>query len=225
MTAGSAVTTYAYLTSNGLSTDPFGAVTTSTYNGSRVLVSTDYPIGSRLTFVYDAIGVQSAVVDPLGITTMSYAGANLLSSKTDKMGRTALYCSDSNVRLTTVTVLYIYNSDTGDTTLDVYAIVDPMGNRTSYTYNVDGTVSAIQDARGLVTSLGRKLTLKDLDNNVRTYSYDTVGQLSTMKAPNGKLTTYQYDAAGRETTVVYGERRITMTTTYDATGNALVTMG
>ena len=112
-------------------------------------------------------------------------------------------------------------------------VVDPLGNQTSYTYDLNGNVLTATDAnlRVMTSTYDEKNRLKtrtDPLGHVTSYGYDANGNLTSMTDANGNETQYTYtptnrlastiDALGHVTSYGYDEsgNRTSMT---DANGN------
>jgi YD repeat-containing protein len=63
----------------------------------------------------------------------------------------------------------------------VTGTIDPLGDRTTYTYDTHGLLRTVTDPLGQVT----------------TQAYDACNRLCTVTDPLGQVTTYGYDAASR----------------------------
>ena len=194
------------------STDQMSAATARTYDTNNNLTGITAPASAsgqtaaRTTFTYPSSGLKY-----------------LTNSSTDPQGR----CSS-----------YVY--DTKGNTTDVYAGLTPSGspptcvgltgtNRTTQTYNADGTIATRTDPNGIVTAYtytGGKLTginhpapLGDVS-----VAYDSLDRVSAVTDGKGQITRYSYDTLDRVTQILYNgatscTSSATCTTfTYDAAG-------
>jgi len=197
------VTTYTYYGMGCRKTamDPRGGVTTYTYD-ARDLISIKDPLGGTTSYYYDALDRLVTVTDPLGNTVQTYydAAGQHVATK-DQNGYLTTFAYDLDSQLTTTTDARGYswvNVYEGNSTR-LAATVDPLGNRTSYTYDFASQRRAIIDAL----------------NHRTTYSYDAAGRVVTTMDPKGYVVTQSYDAAGRLVSVMNARGYVT-TTGYDA---------
>jgi RHS repeat-associated protein len=113
----------------------------------------------------------------------------------------------------------------------VTAVVDALGNRTSFTYDLNGNLLSVPDARGQKTqysydSMDRLSSRTDPLGGRETYTYDLGGNLDTYTDRRGIVTTYKYDELNRRIFVGFGTQpgptyESTVSYTYDA-ANRLV---
>jgi len=101
------------------------------------------------------------------------------------------------------------------------ALVDQLGQRTSYSYAA-GQQTVRTDAKGQITSYvyddaDRQTNIQYSDGKLVTFAYDANGNRTRMEDSTG-LTTYTYDELNRPKTVTYPANK-TITYTYDAVGN------
>jgi RHS repeat-associated protein len=216
---------------------PDGASTASTYDEAGRLVASIDVRGHATAYEYDAAGRRTAVVDPLGQrTTFTYDPGGNQTRVTDPRGHTVTYEYDALNRRTrtlfpsadgtappTVTetgydALGRRVSETdpaGRTTRFEYdalgrltAVVDALGQRTSYGYDEQGNRTSQTDASGRTTSfeydaLGRETrrTLPAVTDPAggpavpafETKTYDAAGNLTSHTDFMGRVTTYAYD--------------------------------
>jgi RHS repeat-associated protein len=86
-----------------------------------------------------------------------------------------------------------------DTSGRVASITDPLGAKTSFTYDGMGDLVLVKDAAGNIRSytydgLNRITVQTDALGNKRTSQYDAAGNLAQVVDRNGQTTTYTYDA-------------------------------
>lgn len=207
------VMTYAYDGSGYLSsvTDPIGRSVTYSVTAGRLASATDVN-GGTVTYTYDGSGRLTTLVDQNGHTqvTNTYGPSGRVTSQTDASGNTSLFAWDAATSTSRVT------DPRGGVWTDRYAAnklverIDPLGNATSYAYDLDFNVIAATDARG----------------NTTEFSWDGSGMLVgvTAPAPLSYTQTLTYNAAHQVTSVRDGKGRTT-TFTYDGAGNLTRTTG
>ena len=189
--------------------DPRGHVYTFNYQtltGSdvRQLQSIELPEGGCYTYQLDGSNDLEAMIDERGNRVSMTYSSDRLESIEDPLGRRTTYSYSaafhqpeeiqdaSGQRWSAV-----YDAATGRKT----AGVNPLDQRTSYTYSDAGFVRTIENARGEVTTLTRddvnRLTVAENALGYRTSStYETgTGQLESVEDARGYVTTYHYDAA------------------------------
>lgn len=223
-----------------------------TYNAAQQLTAVEDPNGNRTELTYDVNGNLISVTDESGRSlTFTYDVNNHITSITDPMGRTAVY-GYTNGYLTSVqdfrgeVTNYTYTLP-GDQPGKLRSIVDPngntevwndydengrvewqedaLGNRTTFTYNVD-----IQtEARSTTTTdpLGYSVTdeyssegllIRRVDNfnSIETYDYDEFNNLIRMTDKNNHITLYEWDECGCELLNIVDPMGNTTTMTYNA---------
>lgn len=192
-------------------TDPVGNATsiTSTTGGGYPLTIVD-PNSVTTTLAYDTrLNLNSSTLSITGgslVTTYTHDKANNLTAVQRPDGSTLSYAYDAANRLTTVTDL---PGNTVDLNLDF------LGNSSPTT--IQNTSSATQfTASAMFDKLGRKLTDKDANFNITSYTYDPNGNVLTATDALSNVTTYTYDALNRLTTRADPSPGGTTTFTYDA---------
>ncbi|MGH2966308.1 MAG: RHS repeat-associated core domain-containing protein [Solirubrobacterales bacterium] len=237
------VTSYAYdalgrMTSEALPGDasiPALTRTTSYDEFGNVLTGTEAWTGvSRTTtHVYDKLGRETSVTDPIGVvSTNAYDAAGDPVSTTangvtttrdfDGLGRgvsettsgaTTTHAFDAQGRETSVT------DPAGTNTERLYdragrllsETVDHAGLAlvTEHTYDALGREVSTTDPASLVTTTtydrnGRTLMMT-VGDNATTTAYDRGGDPLTQTSPQGIVTTTQYDALGRATAIIVND--------------------
>ena len=188
-----------------------GGVTTYLYDAVGNETGVIDPDHNRTTFVYDALNRRVETIDPLNnTTTYSYDALDRLVSRTDALGRVTTYAYDADSRLVGET----WHAAGGAVT-DVFA----------YTYDADGNQLTAQDVSGTYTmtydALDRVISTEDPFGLTLTYTYDADGNRILTQDSLGGVTTYVYDADNELTSEQFGGTgqvplRIDMT--YDGRG-------
>jgi YD repeat-containing protein len=132
---------------------------------------------------------------------------------------------------------------------DVTTTIDPLGNRTSFAYDLlnrltqeqdalsdistvvydaDSNVIAAVDPLGHRTSYGydaidRLTSVTDALNHTTSYALDAVGNVTKTTDPLGAVTSFSYDALNRETTMTDATGHVS-SVIYDADSNVTATV-
>lgn len=230
-TAAAATTTYTYDPATlaiASITDPNGQTRTMASDASGNLLFRTDPLGRTTAFTYDNLNNTLTTTDPNGVqTTMTYdANGNLLTRSTPLVGANP----PANQVVT-------FNHSDGAHPGDVTSIVDPDGKIWTYGYDGDGYRNASTDPLGNKTTstfnaVGWKLTDVSPSGNVAgcgcssqyttTYGYvisglgttDEWGDVQTITDPLGNATTYGYDQDRNKTSVKDADGQVT-TYVYD----------
>jgi|GEM_PF-687004 len=196
------VTSYAY-TSDGLPqsvTTPRGLVTTYSYDINGNMVTVMASDGTITSYGYDSLNRQTTFTDPLGRTTTSaYDAAGNQISSTDPNGATTTSIYDACL---------------------LKAVVNPLAQRTSWTYGRYANKLTLQDGLGNVTSWnydnqGYLLSTEDALGNFTTMVYNAARQKIAYQDQLGKSTSYSYDNSGRLVSIMDAQGNIS-TTVYNA---------
>ncbi len=171
------------------STDSVGLVASRTYDAGGNVLTASNGEGEAMTNVYDALGRLSTATNALTQTTTytydsvgnvltvtdaenhvrqtAYDDVNRVALTTDPLNETVGYAYDLGGRLTTMTA----SNDTEPSQVTEYAY-DAAGRRTSETYPDDEGANP---------------------PNVRSFTYDDVGNVASRTDQNGDQTFYTYD--------------------------------
>ena len=232
-------------------TDPSGRMTTLTYDPNNHIIAITDPAGTTRTFSYSNSMLTGVTTpDPLlGSLNWSYTYDNggFMLAKADPNGNTTSYTYDADHRIVsavnpegqTKTIIYssgdktsqMIESDGGvwtykyDTSLGVlFQKIDPNGNSTSHTYDLNKNMTAKTDPDGAITSYtydagGNMTSTTDALGQTTSYTYNAFGQVTSINDPEGNVTTFSHDARGNliATTDSTG---VTTTYQYDSKGNA-----
>jgi RHS repeat-associated protein len=250
---------YKYDSSGNLSnfTDRTNSVTSFGYdsNNAHYLVSISDPRGTStpaIKNVYDSSGRLLSTTDENG-QTISYTpnlSANNEQIK-DRNGNVTTYGYDDDGNITSITTAagtttYTYDSNDnkltellpGHTNATVYTYdqlgnrltdTDPLGNKTTYTYNSLKQVTSITDSNtgahqgttiNNYDTKGNLLSTLDAEGHNMVYTYFPNGQVKTMSVDGVQQASYLYDSVGNLTTQTDALGNST-TYTYDANGDKL----
>lgn len=227
------VWTYTYDSHNGYltqKTDPYGRVTSYTYDASRNRTRETLSDGSYTSYTYDAAGNMLTTTDPLGkTTTYTYNILGQVTSTTDPLGRTVSSSYDTAGRLTKSvgpkgeTTSYGYD-DQGN----LIAVTDPLGRVSSFTYDAAGNQTSATDPGGSITTytydgMGNMLTQTDPLGKTTTFAYDGRYRLATVTDPLGHVTSYGYDVKGNRTSQTDANGNVTRYE-YDDQGHMVKTI-
>jgi RHS repeat-associated protein len=211
-------------------TDAAGNVYAISYSSADLISSIADPLGNTWSYAYDADERIVQKTDPSGNTTSyTYDAEGRIASSTDTNGMVKTIAYDSTNAVATVTEkdggVWVHRYDAAlNTPLE---ITDPLGNKTTYTYDAQknllsrtypngSTESFAYDARGNAISrtdaLGhvtlvsyndqdRITGITDAQGGRRLFTYDAKGNLASYTDPLGALTKIQRDAKGNITAV------------------------
>ncbi len=149
-------------------TDPLGEETRYAYDAAGNLLTKSDDIGTMATHSYYSNGLVRASADGNGhVTTFSYTPDGFLASRSDPASNTWTYG---------------YN-ELGWTLAVTNPLTPPLNQPTSYSYDLNGNVTEINEP------LGRRFTR----------TYDAAGNLLSASDARGNLTRYKYDGANQRT--------------------------
>lgn len=208
-------------------TDPKGNVYTMAYTGGN-LTSVTHPDSGQWVYTYGSNGLLASKRDPENnLVAYSYDSNNRMTSSNDPVGKNRSYSfpppatnsgklPDPYHRTDTFVVPpkqitftekdgngWSYSYDTLSATIT--SKTDPLGNTTSYTYDMQGNI----------------LTKAEPGIGTTTYTYDAKGNVLTLKDPINQTTTFTYNNFGQILTVTGAPG--TTINTYDTKGNLLTT--
>lgn len=234
---GTTVVTNQYNANGRISTQTYADGTTNLFtyvvDGSGKVTQADVTDrrGNVRRIQFDAIGNVTSNTYALGLpeqqtTTFTWqAGANLLTSTTDALGRRTDYAYDGNGNLLTITRLAgtanaVTTTHTYTTAFhQVATITDPLNHTTTLAYDAAGNLTSISDPLSHATTMtydaqGQLLATTNALNHTTTYSYNA-GILASVTDPLSRTTSFFADAVGRTVRVVDPLGNATQTT-YDA---------
>jgi YD repeat-containing protein len=201
---------YTYSTSGGILntvyTDPLGKVWTHLTSGGDPAGMID-PLGNRETYAYSNHQPQ-AFTNGLGCcTTHLYDTNGYDAGLIDPLGNRWTYVNDSyGNRLTEqnpLGYLTTFSFGASPQLRQLEAVINLLGQRTSFGYYPTGLVQYRQDALGnrtsyTWTSQGVKATEVDPLGHCRTYQRDLVGNMTVEIDPLGACWTHRYDQMWRQ---------------------------
>ncbi|MCP9489713.1 MAG: polymorphic toxin type 24 domain-containing protein [Solirubrobacteraceae bacterium MAG38_C4-C5] len=162
-----------------------GSVLKTAYDALGQVASQTDGLGRTTSYTRDQLGRVTASSDPLGRKTTSvYDRGGRRTSLRDPAGRTTAYGYDDADRLTSMR----YSSGTP--------------TDSTFTYDVDGRLTAMTDATGRST-----------------YSYDSLGRMVASTNPRGQKLGYGYDLGDQITSLAYPQA---LTALNKTTGAGLV---
>ncbi len=197
-----------------LTRDPLGRVSVFAYDGAERLVAQTDAAGNETTYQLDATGQPEAVTltevvagggSAATTTTHEYDALGRETAAIDPLGNTTRFTLDAAGRARLVT------DPEGNTTERVY---DSLGRMTSETrpegiridlaYDANGNRTAYTDARGNTTTwdydaLDRVTAVHYPDATTEATVYDAAGNATQVTQPSGTRVSQAYDAAHRMT--------------------------
>jgi len=171
-------------------TDPFGGITSYTYDATGGLVQLVSPNGAVTQFTYDAAGRRNGITmgNGIGGTYRYDVGGELLSVNYSTRANVVAgfsYTYDASGNRATVTT---------PAGLNTYQY-DVLNRLTSAAHPVDPGESYVYDAVGNRASTGD--TPPVLSAGSTTYTYDAANRLAAANQPGSSTVTYKYDPLGR----------------------------
>ncbi len=234
-------------TDNGITSSRGSGVTFTRDPKGRITAITD-PAGKTVKYTYDADGnLVSSTDRDSNVTSYQYdpAHPHYLQKVIDPLGRTGVKSTyDAQGRLTQIVgangapILLKYDSGNR-----VQTTTDPLGNKSTVVFDINGNPVQVLDAAGHLTTrtfdaAGNTLTDTDPLGNTTTRTYDNRSNMLTMTDPLGHKTTFTYDNFGKPLTEIDPLGNVTVrtfnrgeitsettptgdvfTATYDAAGN------
>lgn len=217
-TANAITATYEYerVFSNPSSyTDPLGHQTRLDYDTAGNLISVTDPLSHTSTVAYDGKGKPLSITNAIGKTTQFAYEQAEISTITDPLGRTASMFADAAGRMIGMADPAGNRSRFEYDPLDrVARSIDPRGGVTAMTYDENGNIRTIRDARDLAAHTytydvrNRVETYTDPLGKSESYHYDGMGNITSMTDRMGQTTAYTYDALDRLETVTYADGSI-----------------
>ena len=199
-----------------------------TFGYTQGLVSVTDANSGTSNFYYNAQGLLSKFVDPLGNVTLAAYDSNLnLTKITDALGQSETYGYNAMGEVTSWTDFL------GNTTSFAYSgpfnelqtMTDAKGNTTGYGYDSAGDLQKITYANGDSETCtyypdGDAKSFVDANSQPITATYYPDGQMDVVTFADGTTYTYDYDSHGNLHTATDASGTITFT--YDLTTDLLM---
>ena len=178
------------------------------YDANGKMISQTSTTGLKTSYVYDVLGRLTQTIYP-DLTpndnsdnpkdTVQYTAAGRVKTKTDIYGNRTVYTYDELGRV-------VQEQD---------FFGNPLGNDTTTTYNVDGQVTSITDARHRTTQFGfdvygRPSQTTYFDGTTSQITYDNFGRTQTKTNQLGQITSYSYDTFGKVASVTNALNQTTL---------------
>ena len=204
-------------------TDPLGRVTQLGYDGDGQMTLMIDPRGLRTTLQYDQFGNVTTIINSAGkTTTMGYDILNRRIRQTTPMGFVSLWDYDAADHVISMT------NAAGEMSRNIYdgcllqATVDPLGNRSTFTYGRFANKLTEKNALGFVTttqyeSMGYLTTVINPLGNTQGIVYNAARQRIAEVDALGYRTSFGFDDSGRQNTV-RDARNFVTTTQFDPKG-------
>ena len=194
--------TQAYGTSNA---------TTTTYaydNAGRKTSETD-ALGHTTTYTYDPAGNMTGVSGVNGSFTYAYDNARNRVSMTDGNGNATQYKYDARKRL--IETDYpdgTKKTNTYDGPGNLASVTDQNGNTVQYTYDASNQLQSVTQTNS-----------PNAPNNVTSYGYSVLGDLTGLNDANSHLTENRFDLLSQPVSKTLPDGSLTETRQYDPAGN------
>ncbi|MEM7133662.1 MAG: DUF6531 domain-containing protein [Chloroflexota bacterium] len=178
--------------------DSVGRQLTLAYNEQNQISTLTDSANRTFSYTYDTLGNLQSYTDPNGhVTTYAYANEHYMVSITDPTNITFV-TNEYDV----LGQVVVQTNGRGHQTRLFYGgnrtiVVDPLGNRTIYTYDNRDRLVEVEDALGMQISIqhdgaDHPISLTSVDGAI-TFTYDSTGNLSTAIDTLGHIETWAYD--------------------------------
>ncbi|MEK6627649.1 MAG: RHS repeat-associated core domain-containing protein, partial [Bdellovibrionota bacterium] len=175
-------------------TDPFGKISTKTYNAKKQLIKETAPDGKYLVYEYNSLG--------LVVKKSIYSTADELKNQIS-------YEYNSKGQLTKQTD---FNNKFSSYTYDL------AGNVLTSTSNIDGNTQSI--TRYEYDLMNRLIKVTSPKNEITEYNYSAIGELLQITDPKQKITSFEYDLKSQLIKKTDPLNQV-FEMTYDVNGNLL----
>ena len=206
-------------------TKPGGININYTYDDNNRLTRITYPDQSQVSYTYDFSGKRVSMADPNGSTTYTYDESDRLKTVT-RDNETITYQYDAAGNITKVTYPDGMQADYGYNSLNKIQTATVNGHTMGIEYNELGQRTQENMPNGIVTTYqydqnsrltllkhqlgetvlastayeldnnGNRLSITNENNQITSFSYDPLGQLTQVTYPDGKSAQYTYDTVG-----------------------------
>ena len=229
-------------------TDPVGRSLTLTYDTSNHITQITDPIGRKVSYSYSAAGALVSFTDAAGgITRYTYDANNNLATIVDPRGITTeqnTYNESFDGRVTQQVLAdggilkfayTLQNPKLATSPVLQNVVTDPLGNQTTYRFNMQGFLVSVTDASGQTRTLTRdpnhfNLVSDYTGNGVCPvcgdptkgdihYTFDAYGNVLTATDSLGNKTTLGYDTRFNKVNSVKDSLGHTTVIKYDSNGN------
>ncbi len=198
-----------------------------TYDGEGRLASSYADGGTQpLTYTY-SLGMVSATDIHGDISSYYYNAQGLLTKYVDPLGNVTLAAYDSNLNLTKITDALGQSESYGYNSVgEVTSWTDFLGNTTSFAYSGPfNELASMTDANGNTTkysydSSGDMLSTTYANGTSESFTYDPEGDATSFIDPDGQPINVTYNAGGQITGATFSDGS-QYTYTYDSQGNLL----
>jgi RHS repeat-associated protein len=204
------------------------AVTTGASGSSPSTTTSEYdlaPGSSSCPVIAGATYCDGTVDASGGVTTSHYNAANEVIERTLPGGQSVQSTYDeagnniSQVDASGRTTSYTFDADNRVTAIDYSDGTTP---NVTYSYDADAHRTGMTDGTGTTTYTydadGRLTSTTDGAGSTVAYTYDGEGDIGTLTYPGGRVVAHTYDGADRLASIADGGGNTT-TFTYDADGN------
>jgi len=253
--AAGRITTFTYDANDRITTmtDPIGRTVHFAYDINNNLISSTDMDGHTTNYSYDDNSYMTGITTDNGTATINFDITDegySLESITDILGNTTNYDTFWTSGEDDVLIIDARGNTTYYDSLDYVgsgvtgSITDPLGNTTSYGYdlfnnrnsvtNANGnTTTSIYDERGNITAItdpvgnitnftydanDNLIQLKDALNRIYSHTYDANDNLIKITDPMGSHTSFTYDSKGQLTGITDAQTN-TNVFAYDPNGN------
>ncbi|KAF0145269.1 MAG: YD repeat-containing protein [Nitrospirae bacterium] len=213
-------------------TDPSGLTTRFTYDIAGNILAQMDSTGNTTEYTYDSLNRLIKLIEPNGsITQYTYDEKGNRTSSTDANLNIIQYVYNYKDQLIKVLdplsgiTTYEYGGtgcpSCGSSGDKLTAIIDAMGNRTAFEYDLLGRLTKETNSLGKVIAYsydarGNMLTKSDENGNIINYAYDTLSRLTKKTYPDGTTEEYRYDS--KSNLIYAGNQWIAYNFVYDAKG-------
>jgi len=231
-------TTFLYNPGFMVTMDALNNISTQALGDSYSLSAVQAPTGGTVSFTRNANLQETSRQDPTGaVWSTSHDAAGMVTKQQDPAGSVTSFTRDAFNNLTSqqtmdgafVTFIWGYGGSPFDTTgakRRMQAVVDQLGNRTSFGFNARGQIVTEQNALGAVTThgydaFGNRISTQNSLGAIWTNSYDLAGNLIASMTPIGTVWSSVFDSQNRKIASINPLGAI-VTAGFDSGGNRVV---